>query len=166
MTMATFLGGTLLLGTACGRSPFVLGDDEDDKDQTQGPDTSTTEPPETAPPETEDDETEDDETDGENFVITADVGGEDPLTCREILECMMGCIADLGLDCLGACAEGADPAEAVIAGELLTCVAGLCIDNGQCTVDNITSEDCIGCLGLGLFVPEPPGCEEQGMACQ
>jgi hypothetical protein len=90
----------------------------------------------------------------------------EPQTCREMLDCVFMCLGDLGLECLQACGEGFDPAEAQKAGELVLCLGQACADKMQCSLDDLTNPDCIGCIGLGLFLPEPPGCEEQAMACQ
>ncbi|PRQ08537.1 hypothetical protein [Enhygromyxa salina] len=90
----------------------------------------------------------------------------EPLTCQEMLDCVFECLGDLGLECLQACGEGFDPVEAQKAGALVTCIGQVCIEKEQCTFSDFTAEECIGCIGLGLFLPEPPGCEEQALACE
>jgi hypothetical protein len=107
---------------------------------------------------------------GANFVPgeTETETGEppEPLTCREMLDCVFMCLTEgqLGLDCLQPCGEGFDPAEAQKAGELVLCIGQTCVEKEQCM--EFTSPDCIGCIGLGLFLPEPPGCEAEAAACQ
>jgi hypothetical protein len=88
----------------------------------------------------------------------------EPKSCQEMLDCVFMCLGDLGLECLQTCGEGFDPAEAQKAGELVLCLAQVCVEKDQCA--EFTSQECIGCIGLGLFLPEPPGCEEQAAACE
>ena len=122
--------------------------------------------------ETETTETETEtttETDTGSFVPDETETGEpepEPKTCQEMLDCVFGCLTDLGLECLQTCGEGFDPAEAQKAGELVLCLGQQCVEKEKCSVDNFTSQDCIGCIGLGLFLPEPPGCEAEAMACE
>lgn len=114
-------------------------------------------------------ETDTETDDGSSFVPeeTETETGEpppEPKTCQEMLDCVFICLGDLGLECLQTCGEGFDPAEAQKAGELVLCIGQQCVEKDQCS--DFTSEDCIGCIGLGLFLPEPPGCEEQAAACE
>ena len=90
----------------------------------------------------------------------------EPKTCREMLDCVFMCLGDLGLECLETCGEGFDPAEAQKAGELVLCIGQVCVEKDLCVLSDLTAEDCIGCIGFGLFLPEPPGCEEQALACE
>ncbi len=90
----------------------------------------------------------------------------EPKTCREMLDCVFMCLGDLGLECLQTCGEGFDPIEVQKATELVLCLGQQCFEKDQCTLTDFTAEACIGCIGLGLFLPEPPGCEEQAMACE
>ena len=106
-----------------------------------------------------------------NFVPMDDTDTEtgeppEPLTCQEMLDCVFECLGDLGLECLQTCGEGFDPVEVQKAGALLTCIGGVCIEKELCTLTDFAAEECIGCIGLGLFLPEPPGCEEQALACE
>ncbi len=111
------------------------------------------------------------ETDGSTFVPeeTETETGEpppEPKSCREMLDCVFMCLGDLGLECLQACGEGFDPAEVEKAGALVLCLGQQCVEKEQCSLTDFTAEECIGCIGLGLFLPEPPGCEEQAAACE
>lgn len=90
----------------------------------------------------------------------------EPKTCREMLDCVFMCLGDLGLECLQTCGEGFDPVEVQKAGALVLCLGQVCADKGQCSLTDLTNPDCIGCLGLGLFLPEPPGCEAEALACE
>ncbi|MFO7564911.1 MAG: hypothetical protein R6X02_19860 [Enhygromyxa sp.] len=120
--------------------------------------------------ETESETESESETDeGSNFVPDDSETGEpepEPKTCREMLDCVFMCLSELGLECLQTCGEGFDSAEAQKAGELVFCIGQLCVEKEQCSLSDFTTEDCIGCIGLGLFLPEPPGCEEQAMVCE
>jgi hypothetical protein len=120
--------------------------------------------------ETESDSTDTDtSTDEGNFIAgdtTETETGEPPKSCREMLDCVFMCLGDLGLECLQTCGEGFDPAEAQKAGDLVVCLGQVCAENMACSFDDLTNPDCIGCIGFGLFLPEPPGCEEQAAACQ
>jgi hypothetical protein len=89
-----------------------------------------------------------------------------PPSCREMLDCVFMCLGDLGLECISACGEGFDSAEVQKAGALLLCLGQQCFEKEQCTLTDFTAADCVGCIGLGLFLPKPPGCEEQAAACQ
>ena len=89
-----------------------------------------------------------------------------PPTCQEMLDCVFMCLDDLGLECVQACGEGYDPAEVEKAGALLLCLGQGCVEKEQCSLSDFTAEACVGCIGLGLFLPEPPGCEEQAAACE
>lgn len=118
---------------------------------------------------TTDTETETETDEGQNFVPEDETETEtgdpvEPKTCREMLDCVFMCLGDLGLECLQTCGEGFDPGEAQKAGELVLCLGQQCVEKDQCA--EFTSEECIGCIGLGLFLPKPPGCEEQAMACE
>ncbi|GEM_PF-2132451 len=90
----------------------------------------------------------------------------EPLSCRDMLECVVGCLGDLGLACLQTCAEGLDPAEAQAAGALVLCLGQQCIEKEQCALDDFTSPACIACIGIGFVLPQPPGCEDQAAACE
>jgi hypothetical protein len=134
-------------------------------------DTSTGESETTADSETEteSESTDTGSTDEGDFIPgdTTETGEPvEPKTCREMLDCVFMCLGDLGLECLQTCGEGFDPAEAQKAGALVLCLGQVCTEKEQCSLDDLTNPDCIGCIGLGLFLPEPPGCEEEALACQ
>lgn len=112
-----------------------------------------------------------DTTSEEGNFIPSDTSSEtgeppDPKTCREMLDCVFMCLGDLGLECLQTCGEGFDPAEAQKAGALVVCLGQACAAEGQCSLTDLTSTECVGCIGLGLFLPEPPGCEAEALACE
>lgn len=90
----------------------------------------------------------------------------EPKTCREMLDCVFMCLGDLGLECLQTCGEGFDQAEVQKAGALVLCLGQVCVEKDQCSLADLTNPDCVGCIGLGLFLPEPPGCEAEALACQ
>jgi hypothetical protein len=90
----------------------------------------------------------------------------EPMSCREMLDCVFMCLGDLGLECLQTCGEGFDQAEVQKAGALVLCLGQACVDKDQCSLADLTNPDCVGCIGLGLFLPEPPGCEAEAMACE
>ena len=64
------------------------------------------------------------------------------------------------------CGEGFDPVEVQLAGDLMFCVAQQCVEKEECSLAELTDPGCLGCIGFGLILPEPPGCEEQALACQ
>ena len=144
----------------CEKDPSVGG--------TGSTETGTTETETSAELGTTDTDTETETDTGSSFVPdeTETETGEppEPKTCQEILDCVFMCLGDLGLECLQTCGEGFDPAEAQKAGELVLCLGQQCIEKEQCSLADFTSPDCIGCIGLGLFLPEPPGCEAQAAA--
>jgi len=145
----------------CEKDPGV-GGDETESGETGPLATETAADDEVGATETET-ETEDDG----GFVPDETETGEDlpPPTCREMLDCVFMCLGDLGLECVQACGEGFDQEEVQKAGSLLLCLGQLCIEKEQCSLTDFTTEDCIGCIGLGLFLPKPQGCEEQAAAC-
>jgi hypothetical protein len=151
----------LSVGGGC-QKDLALGESETGSTETETETGST-------PTETESSDTDTETETGAGFVPDDETEtGEpepEPKTCQEILDCVFGCLGDLGLECLETCGEGLDPAEAQKAGDLVLCLGQVCIEKEQCSLDDFTNEDCIGCIGLGLFLPEPPGCEEQAAAC-
>ncbi len=46
------------------------------------------------------------------------------------------------------------------------CLIGTCTEAGACSLVDLQAEECIGCIGLGLFLPQPPGCEAEAEACE
>ena len=50
--------------------------------------------------------------------------------------------------------------------ELGLCIGMQCFAGGYCTADDPTNMQCITCIALSLISPQPPGCEEQAMACK
>ncbi len=142
------------------------GGDEVGGSSTQGSESGTTDTTST-------DTTETTSTDEGNFIPgdttdTTDTTetGDPPKTCREMLDCVFMCLGDLGLECLQTCGQGFDPVEVQKAGALVLCLGQVCADKQLCSLADLTNPECVGCIGLGLFLPEPPGCEEQAMACQ
>ncbi len=94
-----------------------------------------------------------------------DVGG--PISCREIVVCSLECLTQFDLDCVIACGEGAAPEESRAAQDLIQCVVTGCLATGACDLTGgAVSEDCLVCVGFGLFAPAPAGCETQAAACR
>lgn len=159
--------GVGLLVSSCGRTdPFFVpgaGEEEDTAAEEESTDDSNDE-------STDDGETTDDwgEEDTGSFIPDDDTGdtGVEPLTCRDMLECILGCAAGLDPGCFTECGAGADPGELQAALGLMTCIIGTCVEKDQCSFQDLQSPNCIGCIGLGLFLPSPPGCEAEAEACQ
>lgn len=153
------VGSLAVLAFGCQAEPSVAEQgSETGETDTLGPDTGTEELG------AEDTDTETEE--GGDFIPEEEP--EDlppPPSCREMLDCVFMCLGDLGLECIAACGEGFDSAEVQKAGALLLCLGQQCVEKEQCTLTDFTAEDCVGCIGLGLFLPKPPGCEEQAAAC-
>lgn len=148
---------------ACGRTWVLPGEDGattgDVGDNTALPDPGVTSSDGDVQPDPTSDSTGDD----------SDIEPDEPPppTCREILECLANCLSQGGtLDCLGTCSEGAEPAETQAAAALMGCLARTCIQSGACTLDALDDPNCLTCIGLGLVVPVPTGCEEEAAACQ
>lgn len=147
----------------CPKDADIDGEETDESGRTES-DTASDES------DSEESETETDAgDDGANFIPEDETETEtgeppEPKSCREMLDCVFMCLSDLGLECLQTCAEGFDPGEAQKAGELVLCLGQQCVEKDQCA--EFTSMECIGCIGLGLFLPKPPGCEEQALACE
>lgn len=158
--VAISLGATVAAG-GCGRTGLTFAADETGETTSAEETTDSGESTETGFDTGE-------STDDGSF-IPDDTGetdtGVEPKTCREMLECVLGCVVGLDPQCFAECGQGADPAELQAAIGLIGCLVPLCIDNGQCVIPDLASEECIGCIGLGLFLPEPPGCEDAAMAC-
>ncbi|MFV8754157.1 hypothetical protein ACNOYE_26740 [Nannocystaceae bacterium ST9] len=150
---------------ACKVEDTPGGDEVGDTSTGESTDTTTTDT-------TESESTESSGSDEGDFIPgdttdTTETGDPpEPKTCREMLDCVFMCLGDLGLECLQTCGEGFDPAEVQKAGALVLCLGQVCADKDQCSLADLTNPTCVGCIGLGLFLPEPPGCEEQAMACQ
>lgn len=148
---------------SCGRTdPFFIpgaGDGETDSGTEETSDTSS---------ETTDSGTSEESTDDGNFIPDDESTdtGVDPKTCREMLECLFGCVAGFDPQCFQMCGEGADPGELQAGLALMGCIVGECVARDQCMIPDFAAEECIGCIGLGLFLPEPPGCEAEAMACE
>jgi hypothetical protein len=148
----------------CVGEPAVGGDGREADTGPSETETTTGEEPDAT-------ETETDTGDDGTFIPDDSETGEEPepiepKTCREMLDCVFMCLGDLGLECLQTCGEGFDSDEAQKAGALVLCLGQVCMEKDKCSFTDFTTEDCIGCIGLGLFLPLPPGCEEQAMACQ
>jgi hypothetical protein len=161
---------TSFLGLALISVPFGCASKDDPGGDEIGDTTTESETAAASETETESESTESESTDEGDFIPgdTTDTtdGVVEPQTCREMLDCVFMCLGDLGLECLQTCGEGFDPAEAQKAGDLVLCLGQACVEKEQCSLDDLTNPDCIGCIGSGLFLPEPPGCEEQAAACQ
>lgn len=159
------LGFVIVVGAGCQKDIDVGGDEIGDTTETGPPATDTD-------TDTAADTTETDTGADEGNFIPGDTTDTEtgpppePKTCQEMLDCVFDCLGDLGLECLQTCGEGFDPEEAQKAVELVTCLGQVCVEKEKCVLTDFTAEECIGCIGLGLFLPEPPGCEAQAMACE
>jgi hypothetical protein len=156
----------LALGVSCGRTaPWPEAEEVGDHSSSvSSADTSTGGPGETT---SESGSGSAESSDGS--FIPGDSGTEtgiDPKTCREMLECLLGCLAQQDPNCIAMCGEGADPGELQAAGALMACILGQCVQLGECQFPDFGAQECVGCIGLGLFLPEPPGCEAEAMACE
>lgn len=160
-TFAFALLAGAMTWTGCGRTSLDFGDLDDTGETTVVTDESTDTGDET-------DTGWDESTDDGSFIpddTDTDDTGVEPKSCRDMLECVFGCVANLDPSCFAMCGEGADPAELQAAVGLITCLGGICIENGECSIPDFAAESCIGCIGLGLFLPQPPGCEDAAAAC-
>lgn len=158
--LAALGASLLLLASACARDEVPTAEAEssesDSSEASSGePDPD---PTETGPdPSTEEEASEEESGETEE---------PDLLGCDELVDCLTGCIMDLGLDCLAECGTNADPQELDEAAALLACIGGQCVEKGECDFANDFDQvSCLGCIGLGLFLPEPPGCEAEAAIC-
>ncbi|TPV93393.1 MAG: hypothetical protein B7733_20825 [Myxococcales bacterium FL481] len=144
-----------LTGLCCGRSPMVT--DNVGTDETGGltgvADTSVTgEDPEAT------------------LTANSNSGGDTSapgLSCREILECVVGCLAEGdATGCVAGCSAEAEPDEGATATSLVACVVRECVASGVCGLAQLDSPECLACIGWGLAVPRPPGCEAEAAACR
>ncbi len=88
-----------------------------------------------------------------------------PPTCRDALDCILGCLLAGDLACTQDCVADLPPDQGVAAAALLGCVVGVCVSNGDCSLQSL-DQGCFMCIGFRLVVPEPTGCEAEAMACQ
>lgn len=101
------------------------------------------------------------------FIAGSSTGEPPPeVTCRDVLECIGPCAFMLDSECFLGCTEGLTPEEVSKLGALALCVGQGCFEAGTCALDTLQDPACIACVGLGVLVPSPPGCEEQAEACQ
>ena len=102
-----------------------------------------------------------------SFVADTSTGEPPPeVTCRDVLECVGPCAFMLDPACFQGCAEGLTPEEVAKIAALGLCVGQNCFEAGSCTLDTLQDPACLACIGLGILIPSPPGCEEQAEACQ
>ncbi|MEE9382267.1 MAG: hypothetical protein V3V08_02495 [Nannocystaceae bacterium] len=87
-------------------------------------------------------------------------------SCRQILGCLAPCMAQGGdtAGCLATCGEGANPSQVQLAAGLMGCVAINCFQSGDCT-SGLQDSACVTCIGVGMVLPSPPGCEDEAAAC-
>ena len=86
-------------------------------------------------------------------------------SCRDALQCIGLCAAQLDIQCIQECAMDLPPDEGQKALQLGLCIGMQCFGGGSCTIDDPMSQECVACIALSLFSPKPPGCEEQAAAC-
>jgi hypothetical protein len=163
MRSSVAIAVTLLLAS-CGRTdPFFIpggGGEESEAGPSETTDSGTD--------STESGVSEESTDDGGSFLPDEESSddGVEPKSCRDMLECLFGCVAGFDPQCFQMCGEGADPGELQAGLALMGCIVGVCVETDQCMLPDFAAESCIGCIGLGLFLPEPPGCEAEAMACQ
>ena len=105
-------------------------------------------------------------TGGDTTSATAGVFDLPPApTCRDALDCILGCLLAGDLACTQGCIGDLPPDEAQAAAALMGCIVGVCVSNGDCDPLNL-NQDCFMCIGIRLVAPEPTGCEAEAMACQ
>ena len=101
-------------------------------------------------------------------------GGTGDLSCRGAIACLLNCALNLpdppgpepDLGCFLACEEGMSAEEVYRLFKFINCVTNLCIDAGACDPNDLGGDACTGCLIENLALDQPPGCEDEGLACK
>ncbi len=109
-------------------------------------------------------------------------------TCRDAIQCVTGCAASIpmplppepDLSCFLECETGLNGDEALALLRLTDCVAQRCAEKGRCggaSTDTGSSsgttgttgegglDPCTDCILTSVLDPQPPGCLEEGEAC-
>jgi hypothetical protein len=100
---------------------------------------------------------------------TSSSTGEPPpdTTCSDVLDCLPNCLMDSDpAGCLGMCADGLPPDEAMNAIGLALCIGQGCFESGACSLETLQDPLCLACIGFGLINQTAPGCEDQADACK
>ncbi len=91
--------------------------------------------------------------------------GADPPTCREVLDCLPGCLTNMDPACFQMCTEDLPPDAAIDLALLGLCIGGSCFESGACSFETLQDPLCLACIGFQLLAPVPKGCEDEAMAC-
>lgn len=104
---------------------------------------------------------------------TAEETGPSETTCRDAIECLIECQADLifnpqaepDLSCFLECDQGLSTEEAYLLIKLAECIGNWCTEQGSCGGD-ATENDCLICIASNGQDPQAEGCQEEAAACQ
>lgn len=104
---------------------------------------------------------------------TAEETGPSETTCRDAIDCLIECQADLifnpqaepDLSCFLTCDQGLSVEEAYLLFKLAECIGEQCTAEGECGGD-ATENECLICIASNGQDPQPPGCLEEAAACQ
>ena len=103
---------------------------------------------------------------------TAEETGPSETTCRDAIECLIECQAELifnpqaepDLTCFLECDQGLSVEEAVLLSELAECIGDWCTQQGSCGGD-ATENECLICIASNGQDPQAEGCIEEAAAC-
>lgn len=96
-------------------------------------------------------------------------------TCRSALNCVGMCLIDISMDdtpeqdysCVLECTSGMSTAEWLAFLRFSRCVTEACFERMECTEHGENDDDdCQDCLLGNLVLPQPEGCEAEGLACK
>ena len=163
MAAPTTPRGALALFLACTPSLFACFDSDElrsaeDSTTTSGGDTVTPYSDETA------------DTSDDNW--TAEDTGPSETTCRDAIECLIDCQADLifnmqeepDLTCFLECDQDLSTEEAYLLIKLAECIGNWCTMQGSCGGD-ATENECLICIAANGQDPQAEGCQEEAAAC-
>ncbi|MBK8265453.1 MAG: hypothetical protein IPK80_29515 [Nannocystis sp.] len=102
---------------------------------------------------------------------TGEPGG---LSCRGAIACLLNCALAIppepsqeqDLSCFLACEEGLTAEEVYRLFKFVDCITNLCVDAAACDPDDFGGDECNSCLINNLALDQPPGCEDEGLACK
>jgi hypothetical protein len=95
-------------------------------------------------------------------------------TCRSALQCVGECVVDISMDetpeqdysCVLDCTEGMSTAEWLAFLRFSRCVTEQCYERMECREEDNDEDQCRDCLIGNLVLPQPEGCEAEGLACK
>jgi len=101
-------------------------------------------------------------------------GGMGDLTCRGAIACLLNCALNVppeptpepDLSCFLECEDGMTSEEVYDLFKFINCISNLCIDSGECDPNDLGGDVCTGCFINNLALDQPPGCEDEGLACK